>query len=281
MKFKNIPITSWDIYEPENPEKNIGHSIKIPNHCMDEMLYSITGYEPMCIEIMSIVDSPLAKANCIVSGNIEIGNDEIVVVPFWALSKLGIEQFSLVSIENVSNVRKAGYIKVRADVSDYAYWDGIKETLETEFSKINCISVGNPVNIFGIEFYVVELHDVEGIRMLDGSLFNTDIEIDFDTPLDIAEQEHSQILELARIEEEKRRQEEEMEAAKKQQEIEDREQEREEYLRKNPHFRGNGFTISGQTGSDKPREITREERAKMFERLFEQQKQQKEREQSS
>lgn len=237
---------------------------------MDEMLYSITGYEPMCIEIMSNVDSLSAKANCIVSGNIEIGNDEIVVVPFWALSKLGIEPFSPVSIENVSNVRKAGYIKVRADVSDYAYWDCIKETLETEFSKINCISVGNPVNIFGIEFYVVELHDVEGIRMLDGSLFNTDIQIDFDTPLDIAEQEHRQILELARIEEEKRRQEEEREAAKKQQEIKDRE----EYLLKNPHFRGNGFTISGQTGSDKPREITREERAKMFERLFQQQKEQ-------
>jgi hypothetical protein len=228
----------------------------------------------MCIEIMSNVDSPLAKTNCIVSGNIEIGNDEIVVVPFWALSRLGIEQFSLVSIENVSNVRKVGYIKVRADISDYVYWDSIKETLETEFSKINCISVGNPVNIFGIEFYVVELHDVEGIRMLDGSLFNTDIQIDFDTPLDIAEQEHRQKLELVRIEEEKRRQEEEREAAKKQ-------QDREEYLLKNPHFRGNSYTISGQTSSDKPREITREERAKMFEQLFQQQKQQKEREQSS
>ena len=36
------------------------------------------------------------------------------------------------------------------------------------------------INIFGIEFYVVDLHDTEGIRMLDGCLFNTDLEIDFD-----------------------------------------------------------------------------------------------------
>lgn len=267
MKFKNIPITSWDLYDPDNPEKNIGHSIKIPNRYMDEILYAITGSNPVCIEIISMTDNKEAKSNCFISGNIEIGDDEIIVVPFWALSKLGIEPFSLVSIENVNNVRKAGYIKVRADVSDYVYWDALKETLESEFSQIHYISVGDPINIFGIEFYIVDLHDTEGIRMLDGCLFNTDLEIDFDTPLDILEQERREKEELARIEQEKCRQQEEMEKNKKK-------MEEEEYLRKNPHFQGKGYTISEQPNTEPHRPITREERAKMFERLFEQQKNQ-------
>lgn len=267
MKFKNIPITSWDLYDPDCPEKNIGHSIKIPNRCMDEMLYTFKGDEPICIEIISMEDTPNAKAHCIISGNVEIGEDEIIIVPYWALSKLGIEPFSNVSIENVDNVRKAGYIKIRADHSDYVYWDGLKETLESEFSKINCISVGDPINIFGIEFYVIELQDTEGIRMLDGSLFNTDVKIDFDTPLDIVEQERREKEELARIEEAKRIQKEAEEAAKKK-------QMEEEELRRNPHFRGKGYTIADKSESATPREITREERAKMFERLFQQQKEQ-------
>jgi NADPH-dependent glutamate synthase beta subunit-like oxidoreductase len=232
---------------------------------MDEMLYSIKGTDPVCIEIISMNDSNKAKCNCIISGNIEIGEDEIIVVPYWALSKLGIDPFSLVSIENVNNVRKAGFIKVRADVSDYVYWDNLKETLESEFSKIHYVSVSDPIHIFGIEFYIVELRDQQGIRMLDGSLFNTDLEIDFDTPLDIVEQERREKEELLRLEEEKLRQLEEMEKNKKR-------MEEEEYLRKNPHFQGKGYSISGQSNTQPHREITREERAKMFERLFEQQK---------
>jgi len=265
MKFKNIPVTSWDLYDPDNPEKNIGHSIKIPNKYMDKFLNECNHNEPICIEIISMKDSSIAKSNCIISGNVEVGEDEVVVIPFWSLCKLGIDPFELVSIENVKNVRKAGYIKIRADVSDYVYWDSLKEILETEFSQIRYISIGDPVHIFGIEFYIVELRDPEGIRMLDGSLYNIDLEIDFDTPVDILEQERREKEELIRLEEEKIRQLEETEKNRKK-------MEEEENLRKNQHFRGNGYTISGQTGNQPTPVITREERAKMFERLFEQQK---------
>jgi len=265
MKFKNIPVTSWDLYDPDNPEKNIGHSIKIPNKYMDRFLNECNDDEPICIEIISNNDSSTAKSHCIISGNIEVGEDEVVVIPFWSLCKLGINPFEHVSIENVKNVRKAGYIKIRADVSDYVYWDSLKEILETEFSKIRYISVGDPVHIFGIEFYIVELRDPEGIRMLDGSLYNIDLEIDFDTPVDILEQERREKEELIRLEEEKIRQLEETEKNRKK-------MEEEEYLRKNPSFRGNAYTISGRTGNQPAREITREERAKMFQLLFEQQK---------
>jgi hypothetical protein len=202
MKFINIPIISWELIDPDNSEKNIGHSIKIPNRCMDEMLYHHNSSEPLCIEIIMMSDATNAKRHCIVSGNVEVGDEDMVVVPFWALSKLGAETFSLVSIENVTNVRKAGYIKVRATTSDYAYWDGLKETLETEFSKINNVSVGVPINVFGLEFYVMELRDLDGIRILDASLFNTDVEIDFETPSDIEEKERSDKQKLQDMEQE-------------------------------------------------------------------------------
>jgi len=202
MKFINIPIISWELIDPDSPEKNIGHSIKIPNRCMDEMLYHHNSSEPLCIEIIMMSDAKNAKRHCIVSGNVEVGDEDMVVVPFWALSKLGAETFSLVSIENVTNVRKAGYIKVRATTSDYAYWDGLKETLETEFSKINNVSVGVPINVFGLEFYVIELRDTDGIRILDASLFNTDVEIDFETPSDIEEKERSDKQKLQDMEQE-------------------------------------------------------------------------------
>jgi len=261
MKFNNIPITSWDLYEPENPEKNIGHTIKIPNRCMDEMLYSHKNDGPIFIEIISMKDVPNARCHCLVFANVEITEDEIVVVPYWSMTKLGVEPFELVSIENVNNVRKAGFIKVRANHSDYIYWDGLKETLETEFSKINAISVGDLINIFGIEFYVIELKDQEGIGMLDASLFNTDVKIDFDTPSDIVEEERRQKAELERIEISKK-------VLKEAQELANKKREEEEELRRNPYFRGKGETVNGNSENVPIPEISREDRAKMFEKLF-------------
>ena len=239
MKFINIPIISWELIDPDNPEKNIGHSIKIPNRCMDEMLYQHNSSEPLCVEIIMMSDATNAKRHCIVSGNVEVSDDEMVVVPFWALSKLGAETFSLVSVENVTNVRKAGYIKVRATNSDYVYWDGLKETLETEFSKINNISVGVPINVFGLEFYVTELRDANGIRILDASLFNTDVEIDFETPSDIEEKERSDKQKLQDIEQEIR-----MNQATEGIETEGIETEGIETTAGNNPFQGKGYTLS-------------------------------------
>jgi hypothetical protein len=246
MKFTNIPIISWELIDPDNPEKNIGHSIKIPNRCMDEMLYQHNSSEPLCVEIITMNDATNAKRRCIVSGNVEVGDEEMVVVPFWALSKLGAETFSLVSIENVTNVRKAGYIKVRATTSDYAYWDGLKETLETEFSKINNVSVGVPINVYGLEFYVMELRDVNGIRILDASLFNTDVEIDFETPTDIEEKERSDKQKLQDTEEEIR-----LNQATEGIETEGIETEDRELIR-HKDFQGKGYKLSDNTASDNP-----------------------------
>jgi len=273
MKFNNIPVLSWELIDPDTPEKNIGHSIRIPNRCMDEMLYHFNGNEPMCIELRSMLEP---STQCVISGTIEVGEDEIVVVPYWALSKLRLEPFSMVSLENVGNVRKTGFIKVRATHSSYVYWDGLKETLETEFSKINYISVGDPINVFGVEFHVLELRDAEGVGMLDGCLFNTDIEIDFETPMDIEEEERA---ELARIEEAKRlaveQQEAEQQRAEEEQRKAEEEQRKAEEEHKNRHFIGKGYRINGEGGgaeSVPPRVITREERAQMFQKLFEKQR---------
>ncbi len=264
MKFNNLPILSWELIDPDNPEKNIGHSIRIPNRCMDEILYHFNSDLPMCIELRKM--DPSSGAGCVIFGNIEIGSEDVIVAPFWALAKLGCEPFSSVSIENVDSVRKAGFIKVRPNHSSYVYWNGLKETLEAEFSKLNYISVGDPINIFGVEFYVMEIHDTEGVNMLDGCLFNTDMEIDFETPMDILEEER---LEKIRIEEERRLQL-EAEAALLRKKMEEDEQKK-EASQKNNQFVGKGYRINGDDGGQPARTITREERALMFQKLFEKQ----------
>ena len=258
MKFHNIPIISWDVYDPENPEKNIGHTIKIPNRCMDEMLYSHKCDGPIFIEITP-KDNTIKKVpcRCLLFANVEISEEDVIVAPYWSMAKIGLESFDQVSIENVSNVRKAEYIKVRANSSEYVYWEGLKETLEAEFSKINAICVGDLVNVYGIEFYVIELRDADRIGMLDGSLFNTDVKIDFDTPSDIVEAERRVREEQARLEEQRK-----MIAEKALAEIKLKEDQEE--LKRNPYFRGEGQSIGEKTQE----EISREERAKMFERLF-------------
>ena len=41
MKFENIQVISWDIYgDIHSSEKNLSHSILIPNNIMDTFLYN-------------------------------------------------------------------------------------------------------------------------------------------------------------------------------------------------------------------------------------------------
>lgn len=289
MKIGNLPIISWDIYDPDNPEKNYSHTIKIPNRCMDEMLYVHRGDGPLFVEIVPTNKTPTnRKYRCLVFANAEVCDEEAVVVPYWSMAKLGLEPFDIVSIENVDNVRKASYIKVRANSSEYVYWDGLRETLEEEFNKMNAVSVGDQVCVHGIEFYVLELRDEQGIGMIDASIYQVEVKIDFDTPSDIVEAERRQKAELERLAEVKERQRQANELARLKRE----EEARLEDLKRNPYFRGVGHTLAGETihsnsndtkapvAKPEPEQepdqtvISREERAKMFEKLFQQKQQQ-------
>ena len=196
--FKNITVISWDMSEhPNADEKNLSHSVLVPNYILDRFLSSMHNDNNEPVLYIEIKDMNGPKDNliykCLVFSDVGSTENDVCVLPYWAMAKLQLEQFGKVSIENINNIRKVGYIRLKANRSDYAYWDNIKEILEKELDKYRCISVGDLISIIDIEFYVIELRDIDNIRMADGSLYNTEPSIEFDTPTDIEERERVEI----------------------------------------------------------------------------------------
>ena len=54
------------------------------------------------------------------------------------MSKLQLQQFDTISIENINYLEKIGFIKLKANNSNYIYWDDIKKMLENELQKYQC-----------------------------------------------------------------------------------------------------------------------------------------------
>ena len=152
MKHNNIPVTSWDIYNPDEPDKNIGNTIAIPDNIYYKMINELEDFNPLFIEITKSEEIGYNQSNCrcLVFGNIISIEQDVIVLPYWAMSKFGLEPFVNVNIENVNNLQKIDYIQVRANQSDYVYWSSLKEQLEENLSKIRAISIGDMINVHGI-----------------------------------------------------------------------------------------------------------------------------------
>ena len=195
MKFQNIPVISWDIYgDIYSPEKNIGHTILIPNNIMDTLLSnSVNSNNPVIyIEIKDMNDNKKSELyTSLIFANIEVSDTNVCVLPFWAMSKLQICQFDKISIENINIIQKIGFIKLKANNSNYVYWEDIKKILENELENYRCLSIGDLICISDVEFYVVSLLDINSIIISYGSLFDSEPSIEFDIPTDI---EHEELL---------------------------------------------------------------------------------------
>ena len=172
----NLSIISWELYNGDL-SKNESHIIALPNRCFDQ--------------IISVDESTFITVsinNAIQIGNCEVVQDEnIVVVPHWIISKLNVEQFDTVVVHHIqsTNIKQIGRMKIRATISDYAMWEDIKKILETELSQFRIINCGDLVSIYGIEFYIVELFEKTTLEpVVSGSIYNTDVELDFDLPMD-------------------------------------------------------------------------------------------------
>lgn len=179
MKIKNIQIATWELIEPDNRDKNTGHTIGIPNKYIDELMYSHNGHNPMIIQLTN------EHGHQHLCGSFEIIELDLVIIPYWLLSKLNLVQFdSIISIENINKPETVDYIKVIANSSRYSEWDEVQHTLESILSCQNAINKGDPLNILGVEFYILELKNSSGLQIDCGSIFNTDVKIEFDIPMD-------------------------------------------------------------------------------------------------
>jgi len=121
----------------------------------------------------------------IVCGSIGILDDNVlgddyIVMPNEYFKKLQIESFTSVKIEKVINIKKINYIKIRGHDKKYTSWDGINEILEAHLNKFRAISSGQTTNVLGINFTIIEMKDYGGNIIIHGSLYETDVNIEFD-----------------------------------------------------------------------------------------------------
>ena len=207
MKFENITVISWDIFdENDNYEKNLSHCVIIPNNIMDTFFRDQTNVgTPIFIQIKDMDTTKLCENNnFIVFSDIEVTDKNVCVLPFWAMSKLHLQQFDKISIENIISLEKIAFIKLKANNSNYVYWDNIKKMLENELEKYQCLAIGDLIYLADVEFYVKELRDINTLSIKNGSLFDTEPSIEFEMPTDVEHIEtlHSQPIHAPRTIEE-------------------------------------------------------------------------------
>ena len=140
-------------------------------------------------DILFIKVSTISGDNCVLFGAVDvlpdgIYGDEYIVLPDNYIKKLNIEPFESVYIEDIMNVSKINYIKIKGHDSKYTTWDGINEILESVLTKMRGISTGDTINIFGINFTIIEMKDHNNNVITIGSLYETDVNIEFDVPYD-------------------------------------------------------------------------------------------------
>ena len=181
-----LSVISWELYNGDM-SKNISHTIALPNRCLDRFMTDDSFINAF---IVVSINNAIQFGNCeIVYEYDDIGQNQqnIIVVPHWVISKLGLELFDQVIVAHVSpdQIHTIGRIKICATISDYALWADIKTILETELSSFRIINYGDVISIQGTEFYIVELLDkITQAVVLSGSIYNTDVELDFDVPMD-------------------------------------------------------------------------------------------------
>jgi len=257
MKEDNIPVISWDIYSPDESYKNVGNIIAIPDNIYYKMINELTEFNPLFVEITKTDESGFNQSNCrcLLFGNIISIEQDVIVLPYWAMAKYGLEPFQNVSIENVDNLQNIDYIQVRANNSDYVHWSSLKEILEETLIKCRAISLGDMINVHGIEFYVCKIKNQSGSEILDGSLYNTDVKIDFDVPVDILEEE--------RLQKNKEEEQERLRQLKLEEEQMERIRERNR-LKMIEEEKNNKFVGKGYKLDDGPSHITREQMAEII-----------------
>jgi hypothetical protein len=191
LKITKIRNVSVNIYETEiNDEIGIYDGTEINDNINDR------------IEINDDLD--FDHNNSMIFGNCGFIQEDLIVLPFWVINKLKINMFEVVNIQNIINLPKIGFLKIKGTNSDYTKLENIKEILENELNTYRAITINDLIYIyyqfqFQLEFYIIEIKDIFNKEIKFGSLFNTEVNIEFEIPSDIAEKERQERIEQERI----------------------------------------------------------------------------------
>jgi len=149
-----------------------GDKIVLPANQLYEFLSEISSNEPLTFRITTETGR---QYNC---GVIEFtATDSTVYIPLWILNELGLEEGSIISIENVQLPKATKIVLQTKDDNLFQFMD-LKTTLEMIFKTFTCLTKDTTVNI-NHQSVDIQLFIKDVLPEANVLLFNTDCEVEF------------------------------------------------------------------------------------------------------
>ena len=162
------------------------NNIIIPHYILKKIQDKSDNIEfPIFFELFSMNYGMPLGINCTGSDFLE-GIDKIYI-PNRIMSNLLLEEGESVYIKYIKDIKKGEKIKIRPHTSDFLDLEDHKQLLESKLiNNYNILTKGETIEIeISGETYFIDI--VETYPDIAINICNTDIEVDFDTPLDFKE----------------------------------------------------------------------------------------------
>lgn len=143
-----------------------------------------------------------------------------MLLPEWAMKLLGIDFTGKLDLVYVIQPQPIAYIKVRGNKSTYTKYRDVKAILEVKLSQYNCLNVGEKFTIntdldgqsdyessleTNVTFTITELKSKENKDIEFGSIYDVEVNFDFELPEDLVEAEKQRKIDEERAKNEPQR----------------------------------------------------------------------------
>ncbi|PWA91551.1 ubiquitin fusion degradation protein UFD1 [Artemisia annua] len=181
---QNQSYMCYPLYRINKNHLEAGNKIILPPSVLDELAYRSNVVYPMVFCIKK-PDTDL-HSHC---GVIEFTADEgVVYIPKWMMENMKLQEGDIVDIENTS-LLQGTYVKLQPHATKFTMLLDHKTLLEKAFRDFACLTTGDTIVInHEGEKYLIDIVETKPSDHAI-SLFNTDCEVDFATPLDYKEPE--------------------------------------------------------------------------------------------
>lgn len=146
------------------------------------------------------VRNPLNKTKRLCFGRVEPSvvtpnsTHDMILLPEWAIENLELNGISdVVDLVYINQPQPIVYLKIRGNNSSYVKHPNIKLALEDKLSNCNCLNVGEIFTIEDVKFTITEIKNANGTILEYGAVFDSEVNLDFEVPDDLAEEERKRL----------------------------------------------------------------------------------------